>query len=141
METVLRESLAQRRFYMLLLGIFAAVAIALAAVGVYGVMAYSVSRRTQEIGIRLALGAKHRQLLSLLMKQAALLVAIGLGSGLILTAASGRILAGLLFGIRASDPLIIVTSTAGMALIALLAGYVPLRRVLKVDPMVALRYE
>jgi putative ABC transport system permease protein len=141
METALGDSLAQRRFYMSLLGIFAAVAILLAAVGVYGVMAYSVSRRTQEIGIRLALGARHQQLLSLLMRQAALLVGTGLMLGLMITAASGRILAGLLFGIRASDPLILVSSTAGMALIALLAGYVPLRRVLKVDPMVALRYE
>lgn len=141
METALGDSLAQRRFYMLLLGIFAAVAIGLAAVGVYGVMAYSVSRRTQEIGIRLALGAKHQQLLSLLMRQAAFLVATGLVVGLIITAASGRILTGLLFGIRASDPLILLSSTCGLALIALLAGYVPLRRVLKVDPMIALRYE
>lgn len=141
METALGESLAQRRFYMLLLGIFAASAILLAAVGVYGVMTYSVSRRTQEIGIRLALGARHQELLALLMRQTALLVTTGLVIGLTITAASGRILTGLLFGIRPSDPLIIVSSTCGMALVALLAGYVPLRRVLKVDPMVALRYE
>lgn len=141
MDAALDQSSAQRRFYMLLLALFAGLAISLAAVGVYGVMAYSVSRRTQEIGIRLALGAKHQQVLGLVMSQALRLVSAGLVIGLIATAASGRILSGLVFGIRASDPLILLAVTAGLASVALVAGYIPARRVLRVDPMVALREE
>ena len=141
MEAALGESSAQRRFYMLLLALFAGLAISLAAVGVYGVMAYSVTRRTQEIGIRLALGAEHRQVMGLVMSQAAGLVAAGVVIGLIATAASGRVLAGLLFGIRASDPLVLIAVTMGLALVALAAGYIPVRRVLRVDPMIALRDE
>jgi putative ABC transport system permease protein len=141
MDSALDQSSAQRRFYLLLLALFAGLAISLAAVGVYGVMNYSVTRRTQEIGIRLALGAKHQQVLGLVMSQAFRLVGAGLIIGLIAAAASGRILAGLLFGIRASDPLILMAVTAGLAIVAVLAGYVPARRVLRVDPMVALRDE
>jgi putative ABC transport system permease protein len=141
MDAALDQSSAQRRFYMLLLALFAALAISLAAVGVYGVMAYSVTRRTQEIGIRLALGAKHQQVLGLVMSQALRLVGAGLVIGLIATAASGRILTGLIFGVQASDPLILITVTAGLAFVALAAGYLPARRVLHVDPMVALRDE
>jgi predicted lysophospholipase L1 biosynthesis ABC-type transport system permease subunit len=141
MSAALGESSAQRRFYMLLLTLFAGLAISLAAVGVYGVMAYSVTRRTQEIGIRLALGAKHQQVLGLVMSHAASLVAVGLVIGLIVTAASGRVLAGLLFGVRATDPLILIAVTVGLAMVALAAGYIPARRVLRVDPMVALRDE
>jgi putative ABC transport system permease protein len=141
MDAALDQSSAQRRFYMLLLALFAGLAISLAAIGVYGVMAYSVTCRTQEIGIRLALGAKHQQVLGLVMSQALRLVGAGLVIGLIATAASGRILTGLIFGVRASDPLILVTVTAGLALVALAAGYLPARRVLRVDPMVALRDE
>jgi putative ABC transport system permease protein len=141
MDDVMAESLAERRFYMLLLGIFAAIALTLAAVGVYGAMAYSVSRRTQEIGIRLALGARHKQVLAMVLSRAALLVGIGLGAGLIATAAASRILAGLLFGISATDPLILAAVTVALALVAMLAGYLPARRVLRVDPMVALHYE
>jgi putative ABC transport system permease protein len=141
MEVAMGESLAQRRFYMLLLGLFAAIAISLAAVGVYGVMSYSVGRRTQEIGIRLALGARHQQVLKLVMTQAARLVAAGLIVGLVVAAASGRALAGLLFGISASDPLILGGVSATLAVVAMLAGYLPARRVLKVDPLVALRDE
>jgi putative ABC transport system permease protein len=141
MEAAMSASLAQRRFYMLLLGLFAAIAISLAAVGVYGVMSYSVGRRTQEIGIRLALGAGHRQVLQLVMTQAARLVAAGLIVGLAVSAAGGRALAGLLFGISASDPLILGSVSAALAVVAMLAGYLPARRVLKVDPLVALRDE
>jgi ABC-type antimicrobial peptide transport system permease subunit len=141
MDAALDQSSAQRRFYMLLLALFAALAISLAAVGVYGVMAYSVTRRTQEIGIRLALGAKHQQVLGLVMSQALRLVGAGLVIGLIATAASGRILTGLIFGVQASDPLILITVTAGLAFVALAAGYLPARRVLHVEPMVALRDE
>jgi putative ABC transport system permease protein len=141
METALGESMAQRRFYMLLLALFAAIAIALATVGVYGVIAYSVSRRTQEIGIRLAIGAGYRQVLSLIMTQAAGLIGLGLLLGLIITAACSSILSGLLFGVRSGDPIILVSVTAGLGVIAFLASYIPARRVLRVDPMIALRYE
>ena len=141
MEAAMGESLAQRRFYMLLLGLFAAIAISLAAVGVYGVMAYSVGRRTQEIGIRLALGAEYNQVLRLVMTQAARLVAAGLVIGLVVAAASGRALSGLLFGISATDPMILASVSIALAVVALLAGYLPARHVLKVDPLVALRDE
>ena len=141
MEDVMAESLGERRFYMVLLGTFAFIALSLAAVGVYGVMSYSVSRRKQEIGIRLALGARHHQVMATVLSQAARVVGIGLAIGLIVTVAASRVIAGLLFGISATNPLILAGVAMALALVALLAGYLPARRVLKVDPIVALRYE
>ena len=141
MDDVLGQTLGERRFYMLLLGLFAAVALALAAVGVYGVIAYSVSRRTQEIGVRLALGARPGQVLWMVFSQSARLAALGIAGGLIATMLATRLLSGLLFGITAQDPVSLVGATLGLAGIALLSGLHPARRATRVDPMVALRYE
>jgi len=115
--------------------------LSLAAVGVYGVMAYTVSRRTQEIGVRLALGAPRERVLAMVLAQSARVVAVGLAAGLVVTAVVSRLLSRLLFGITAGDPFTFLGALLLLAVIALCATYVPARRASKVDPMVALRYE
>jgi putative ABC transport system permease protein len=141
MNDLMAASLGQRRFYMLLLGLFATVALALAAVGVYGVMAYSVSRRTWEIGVRLALGAPRERVLAMVLSESVRLVLIGLTVGVAVTAGASRLLSRLLFGITAGDPLTFLGSVVALSIIALLASFLPARRASNVDPMVALRYE
>ena len=141
MERMVSDSLAQRRFSMFLFGVFAALALALAVVGLYGVMSYAVAQRTHEIGLRMALGAQGRDVLRMVVGQGLWLVGLGLGLGLAGALALTRLMSSLLFGVSAADPL----TYAGIALllgaVALLASYVPARRATKVDPMVALRYE
>ena len=138
---LLADSVARRRFNMLLLGIFAAVALLLAALGLYGVMAYSVTRRTHEIGIRIALRAQTRDVLRLIVRQGMALVAVGLVIGVCAALAVTRLIRTLLFGVSTLDPL----TYAGVALlllfVTLIACLVPARRATKVDPLVALRYE
>jgi putative ABC transport system permease protein len=134
-------SLSSRRFNMLLLGVFAALALALAAVGVYGVMAYSAAQRTHEIGVRVALGARPVDVLVLVVREGVWLIAVGIGIGLVGALALTRLLRGLLFEVRPGDPVTLVAVSVGLAFVAALACYIPARRATKVDPMVALRYE
>jgi len=141
MEEMMSESVAQPRLETVLFAIFGGLAMLLAAVGIYGVMSYSVSQRTAEIGVRLALGADRGNVLALICKQGLRLAAIGLSGGVLLALGVTRLMATLLFGVSPTDPLTFVTIVILLALVALLACYVPARRATKVDPMVALRYE
>jgi putative ABC transport system permease protein len=140
-EQMIANSMAQRRFSMLLLGIFAAVALALAAVGLYGVMAYSVMQRRHEIGIRMALGAQPRQVFKIVVGQGMLLALIGLAIGLGTAYVVTRWMSHLLFGVGATDPAVFAMIAGVLTVVALAACYLPARRATRVDPMVALRYE
>ncbi len=141
MEQLVSDSMAQRRFSMFLFGIFAAVALVLASVGLSGVMAYSVTQRTHEIGIRMALGASRGQVLRLVVGQGMILSAVGLGLGVAGALAATRLMAKLLFGVGATDPTTFVVIALVLGLVALVASYLPARLATRVDPMIALRYE
>jgi predicted permease len=141
MNDVIAGSLGQPRFYLSLLGSFAAIALSLALAGLYGVLSYAVAQRTREIGIRAALGASERTLLRLVLDRGVMLTAVGLVIGLAGAFALTRLMATLLFGVGARDPMTMVGVGVILAGVALLASYVPARRAMKVDPIVALRYE
>jgi putative ABC transport system permease protein len=141
MSELVSASVAQRRFQALLLAAFAAVGLALAAIGLYGVMAFSVSQRTREIGIRMALGAQGRGVLRLVIGQGLALVIVGVALGLAAALAFSRVLAGLLFRVSATDPAIFAIVPALLLLTALVASYPPARRATRVDPLTALRCE
>jgi len=141
MVRLVASSVARPRFYAVLLGVFAGVAGLLAAIGVYGVLAYAVVQRTQEIGIRMALGARRGQVLALVLRKGVLLMAIGIGLGLVGAAAGTRLLHGMLFGITPLDPKTFMAVSLMFGLVATFACYVPAHRATKVDPMVALRNE
>ena len=138
---VYSESLGSRRFNLLLIGFFAGIALLLATAGVFGVMAYSVSRRTREIGVRVALGARPRDVLAMVLGQGLRTVLVGVVLGVAGSLALTRAIQSLLFGITATDPLTFIAVILLLVTVALLACYIPARRAAKVDPMVALRYE
>jgi putative ABC transport system permease protein len=141
LEQYFSASIAQRRFSALLLGIFAAGAMALASVGIYGVLSYSVTQRRREIGIRLALGAARRDVLKLVVGHGMLLTLIGMAIGLGAAFALTRVISTLLFSVSATDPTTFGLIALLLGAVALLACWIPARRATKVDPMVALRYE
>jgi len=141
LDTIAAEAAVGRRFTLFLTGLFAVIALVLAAVGIYGVMAYSVTQRTHELGIRMALGAKQSDVLGMVIKQGMTLAVVGLGVGLAGAWLSTRAMASLLFGVSATDFLTFAVIPVILAGVALGACFVPARRATKVDPMVALRCE
>jgi putative ABC transport system permease protein len=141
MDDLLAVSVAQERFNMLLLGIFATLAVALAGVGVYGMVAYRVNQRTHEIGVYMALGAQHRDVLRLVMKDGLKLGLLGIVLGLAGAIALTRLMVSLLFEVKPTDPVTLIGVALLLAAVAMLACYIPARRALSIHPMTALRNE
>jgi ABC-type antimicrobial peptide transport system permease subunit len=135
------ESLIRERLITLLSSFFSLIALLLAALGLYGVMANAVARRTREIGVRMALGAQARNVLWLVLRETLFLVAIGIAIGLPVALAATRLIKGFLFSLSANDPLTIALAVSLMLAVAALAGYLPARRATKIDPMMVLRQE
>ena len=141
MNQIAADNVGQSRLNMILMGGFGGLALILAAVGIYGLLSYAVTQRTQELGIRMALGAQVRDVLKLVLKQGMGLALVGEGIGLVAAFATTRVLRGLLFGVTPTDPVIFIAVFQLLALVAFIACYLPARRATKVDPLVALRYE
>ncbi len=141
MEEVVSGSVSHPRFAVIMLSLFASMALILAAVGIYGVMSYSVAIRTHELGVRMALGARKNEILKLVIRQGMLLSLTGLGIGIMGAIVLTRVMSSLLFEVSATDPATFVLITLLLGIVALVASYVPARRAAKVDPMIALRYE
>jgi putative ABC transport system permease protein len=141
LEKVVDESVAQRRLNMLLMGLFGALAMLLSAVGIYGLLSHAVTQRTQEMGIRMALGAQVSDVLKLVLKQGMMLALIGEAIGLVGALALTRLIRGLLFGVTPNDVTTFVVVAGVLGIVALMACYLPARRATKVDPLIALRYE
>ena len=131
--------LAQPKFAMVLLGVFAALSITLTVVGLYGVMTYSIARRTREIGIRMALGAQRNQVLSKVLREAGAMLAVGIGIGVLASLLSTSLLKSMLYGTGARNPLVLMMVSAIAAVTGLIAAFIPARRAASVDPMQALR--
>ena len=141
MEHIVEEAVTQPRFNLFLLGLFGGLALLLSAAGIYGVTAYSVTQRTHEVGIRMALGAQVGDVLKMILGQGMLLIVAGIAVGLIASFVLMRLMKSLLFGVSETDPLTFVAITLLLSLVAMIACYIPARRATKVDPLVALRYE
>jgi putative ABC transport system permease protein len=141
MEQIIASSLAERRFTMLVLIVFASTALVLASVGIYGVMSYSVNRRTHELGVRMALGATRGDVLKLVVREGMALAASGMAVGIVAALGLTRLLASLLYGVRSTDPATLVAVSLALGIVAFLATYIPARRATQVEPMNALRYE
>jgi len=141
MEDLIRESLSNRRFAMVLLSLFAAIALGLASVGIYGVISYVVGQRTHEIGVRMALGAQRGDVFKMVLAGGMGPVLAGLGAGLALVWPLAGFLSSMLFGVTAGDPATLAAVALLLTVVGLLACYVPARRATRVDPTVALRYE
>jgi len=141
MDERLSESMSSQRFNALLVGVFALAALGLAGVGIYGVLAFSVARRTPEIGVRMALGARRAEVLTLVLGEGLRLCGLGVGLGLAATAPLTRLLRGVLFGVSPSDPVTLVVASTALLLVAVMACYIPARHATAIDPMVALRHE
>jgi putative ABC transport system permease protein len=139
MEDAMAESVTQPRLRTILLALLSAIALILSLIGVYGVMAYSVSERTHEIGVRIALGASPAEIRALIMSEGTRLAAVGIAIGVAGALAMSRALSALLFGITATDPVTFVLAAAALAVAALAAAYVPARRAGRIDPVVLLR--
>lgn len=140
-DQILSNLVAEPRLYTLLLGLFAALALTLSAVGIYGVMSYTVTQRTHEIGVRMALGAQPRDILKMIVWQAMLLAVIGVGVGVSASLALTRLISSLLFGVSTTDPLTFAAISLALVGVAFLASFIPARRATRIDPMIALRYE
>jgi predicted permease len=141
MDGIISRTLAARRFSMILLGIFAALALVMSCVGIYGVISYLAGQRTHEIGVRMALGAERRDVLRMVLGEGAKMALVGVAIGLVAAFGLTRLMANMLFGVSAHDPLTLAGVAALLVLMSLAACYIPARRATKVDPMVALRYE
>jgi putative ABC transport system permease protein len=141
MEQIVAQSVASRRFSMLLLTVFAVIALALASIGIYGMMSYAVAQRTREIGVRMALGAQSSNVLRLVIGQGMKLALVGVAFGLLSSLGLTQLMKNLLFGVSATDPLTFALIALLLTLVTLIACWIPARRATKVDPLVALRYE
>jgi len=139
MHQLLSSMVAQRRFSMALLGTFAALALVLGVVGVYGVTSYLVAQRTREVGVRLALGAQPRQVVGMVVRQGMRVAAAGLAIGLLAALAAGRLIAGLLYGVSPHDAMTFAAVTVAIGLATLVANWLPALRAARVDPLIALR--